>query len=157
MTGSDFRVPTIPLFVELRCNDGRRFGGQVYLPAQSLNRDAPMRVDEWANGPQRFVPFRASEGACRTVINKHQLAVISVPAEANLDEDDLAGCPTYRVVVEIGDLRLEGQVVVDLPPAQQRVVDFLNRPEPFFTLRDGDRHHLVNKHHVTRVIEVPER
>jgi hypothetical protein len=156
MTRSDLRVPTIPLAVELRCVDGRRFAGEVYLPAQSLRQDSPMRAYEWANGPQRFVPFRAHEGACRTVFNKTQLAVMTVSADANHAEHEPADCPVYHVIVEIGDLRLDGQIVVDLPPAQQRLVDLLNGGDTFVTLRDGDRHHLVNKRHVTRVIELPE-
>jgi hypothetical protein len=36
------------------------------------------------------------------------------------------------------------------------VLDILNRPEGFLTLRLGDRHHFVQKRRITRVSEARE-
>ena len=43
-----------------------------------------------------------------------------------------------------------------MPEANRRVLDYLNRPEAFLTLREGDRHHLVRKARITRVVEIRE-
>jgi hypothetical protein len=40
-----------------------------------------------------------------------------------------------------------------MPEEQRRVLDVLNRPGRFLTLRDGARHHLVQKNRITRVQE----
>jgi hypothetical protein len=43
-----------------------------------------------------------------------------------------------------------------MPEEHRRVLDYLNRPGRFLTLRDGDRHHLVQKNRITRVQETRE-
>jgi hypothetical protein len=43
-----------------------------------------------------------------------------------------------------------------MPEGHQRVLDYLNRPDPFLIVRDGDREHLVRKQRITRVIEPRE-
>ena len=43
-----------------------------------------------------------------------------------------------------------------MPENHQRVQDYLNRFELFLILADGPRRHLVQKHHITRVIELRE-
>ena len=58
-----------------------------------------------------------------------------------------------RVRVECGALRVEGDVLVDMPVNQSRILDVLNRPGAFLNVREGDRHHLVRKAGITRVSE----
>ncbi len=65
--------------------------------------------------------------------------------------------PHRRVAVECEARRLEGVLVIDMPSHLSRVLDFLNRSQMFLTLHDDDRHHLVQKERITRVLEVPER
>ena len=40
-----------------------------------------------------------------------------------------------------------------MPSNHARVLDLLNRPGAFLTVRDGERHHLVAKARITRVSE----
>jgi hypothetical protein len=56
-------------------------------------------------------------------------------------------------VLECGSRRFEGDIAIDMPPNQCRVVDHLNRDELFLTLRDGEKHHLIQKRRITQVIE----
>jgi hypothetical protein len=44
-----------------------------------------------------------------------------------------------------------------MPAHLSRVSDFLNRPDPFLIVRDGDRHHLIRKARITRVVEPKEK
>jgi uncharacterized protein (UPF0216 family) len=43
-----------------------------------------------------------------------------------------------------------------MPEGQERLLDFLNLREPFVTVRDGERHHLIRKQRITQVVEVFE-
>jgi hypothetical protein len=60
----------------------------------------------------------------------------------------------FRVAVDAGGTRFEGDVVVDMPPGLQRVADWLNAPGAFLTVRAGLAHHLIQKRHVLRVLEL---
>jgi hypothetical protein len=48
---------------------------------------------------------------------------------------------------------LEGEILYSAPDGETRLVDFLNRPERFLKVWDGDRLFLVNKESVLRVVE----
>ena len=80
--------------------------------------------------------------------------MVTVAASADHDEAmEQAGAPVRRVRVECGALRLEGDVVVDMPANHSRTLDLLNRPGAFLNVREGERHHLVCKSRITRVSE----
>jgi hypothetical protein len=116
-----------------------------------------MRAEEWMNDSTAFFPFLPDDSRTSVLLNKQELLVLSVSASA--DSGDLleeADSPIRRVVVECGGRRLEGSLVIEMPATQSRVLDYLNRPEPFLTLREGERHHLVRKSRITRVVELPE-
>jgi hypothetical protein len=116
-----------------------------------------MRPEEWMNEPALFIPFLPDDQKAPMVINKREVLVISVSADSDFgDIVEGAVVPIRRVIVEAEDRRLEGEIVIDMPTNQTRVLDYLNRPESFLTLRDGDRHHLVQKERITRVIEIRE-
>ena len=61
-----------------------------------------------------------------------------------------------RVQVECRERVVAGLLVIDMPEGHQRVLDYLNRPDAFLIVRDGDREHLVRKQRITRVIEPRE-
>jgi len=105
-----------------------------------------------------FFAFLPDDAKTTILLNKQQVAVVSVPPVHDADaESEDAELPVRRVLLEIGDRgRVEGDLVIDMPLGQRRVLDFLNRAEPFLTLRGGDRWHLVRRSLVTRVIESQE-
>jgi hypothetical protein len=154
----ELRVPTLALDAEALCADGRRFRGRVFLPPNAQAHDGPMRAEEWMNEHAAFFPF-LPEGEARPVLmNKRELLVLTVPAEA--DEGEIpegTESPTRRVAVEAERERLEGEIVIDMPHNQARVLDYVNRPGAFLTLRDGKRHHLVQKERITRIVESGDR
>jgi hypothetical protein len=71
-------------------------------------------------------------------------------------EDEVGIGLERRVVIECGERRIEGLLHIDMPQNLQRLQDYLNRDELFVKLTDGPRHHLVQKHHITRAIEIRE-
>ena len=150
----EFHVPRLLRAAEVLCSDGRVLRGRVFLPATAESHAGAMRAEEWMNEPAAFFPFLPDGEGRPLILNKAQVAVVTVAASADHDETlEQVGPPAKRVRVECGALRLEGDVLVDMPANQSRVLDVLNRPGAFLNVREGDRHHLVRKSGITRVSE----
>jgi hypothetical protein len=153
----ELRVPTVAFPAEAACADGRTFVGRIFVPAAASRHAGAMRAEEWMNDSTGFFPFLPDDSRTSVLLNKQELLVLTVSASA--DSGDLVeevDSPVRRVVVECGGRRLEGKLVIEMPATQSRVLDYLNRPEPFLTLREGERHHLVRKSRITRVVELQE-
>lgn len=161
MTGAyaEYRIPTNALEVEILTADGRTFRGRVFLPDVAATHRGPMRAAEWMNEPTAFFPFLPDDGTGPFLLNRQEVLVFTVAAEADADLDDPEGAGSKRrkVIVECGERRFEGDIVIDMPPHLRRPSDFLNRPDPFLIVEEGDRHHLIRKARITRIIESRER
>jgi hypothetical protein len=153
---SELRVPTVALAAQVVCADGRELGGRLFVPADASRHSGPMRAQEWLNEPPPFFPFDSEEGP-PLLLNKHEVVAVTLDAEADAgDIVEGVEVPMRHVVVECGERRFEGRIAIDMPPNQCRVVDYLNRSELFLTLRDANKHHLIQKQRITRVIETGE-
>jgi hypothetical protein len=151
-----FQVPRLLRGAEVLSADGRVLRGRVFLPATAESHPGAMRAEEWMNEPAPFFPFLPDGEGRPVILNKLQLVVVTVAASADRDEAmDQVGVPMRRVRVECGALRLEGDVLVDMPANHSRILDLLNRPGAFLNVREGERHHLVRKSRITRVSEIP--
>jgi hypothetical protein len=154
---SELRVPTLALAAEVLCADGQTLIGRIFVPATASRHDGPMRPEEWLNDPAPFFPFLPDDTQVPLILNKREILAVSVAADTDVSASpDSAESPTRRVALELEGRRIEGTLVIDMPETQRRVQDYLNRPEPFVTVRDGDRHHLVQKERIARVIEIRE-
>jgi hypothetical protein len=156
-SSNDLRVPVAALPVEVRHLDGRTVAGRIFVPATASRHEGPTRADEWINGSGRFFPFLPNESGQSVLVNKETVLAIAVPAWADeSDPADAVQSPARVVSIECGGVSFQGVVNLDLPAHQGRVLDYLNLPAEFLTLRIAGRHHLINKRHITRVIEVRE-
>jgi len=154
---SELRVPTVALNAEVLCGDGRTFLGRIFVPASALGHAGAMRPEEWMNEHSDFFPFLPDDAEGPVILNRREILIISVPAAADADEVlEEAANPRRRVVIECGGRRLDGVIVIDMPQNQSRVLDYLNRAGGFLTLRAGERHHLIRKGRITRVLELQE-
>jgi hypothetical protein len=154
----DFQVPRLLRHAEVLGTDGRLLRGRVFLPAAAQSHAGAMRAEEWMNDPAAFFPFLPDGEGTPVILNKDRLVVVTVQASADQDQTlDQVATPMRRVAVDCGAVRLEGEVVIDMPANHSRVLDVLNRPGAFLALRSGDVHHLVRKSRITRVREVPDR
>jgi len=153
----ELRVPTVAFPAEAVCADGRSFLGRIFVPAAASRHAGSMRAEEWMNEGTSFFPFLPDDSRTSVLLNKDELLVLSVSASADqggvVEE---AEAPARRVAVECGARCFEGTLLIEMPSNQSRVLDYLNRPGLFLTLREGDRHHLVRKSRITRVVELPE-
>ena len=148
----DLRVPTIAIPAEVLTVDGRTATGRIFVPASAHNHDGPMRAEEWMNEAADFFPFLADDAEAPVLLNRHEVLVLTIPAHADAGDVVPEGLEP-QVVVDCRGRRLSGTVVIDMPEEHRRVLDYLNRPGRFLTLRDGARHHLVQKDRITRVQE----
>ncbi len=149
-----FIVPRLLRAAEVLCTNGRVLRGRVFLPATAQAHPGAMRAEEWMNDAALFFPFLPNGEGSPVILNKAQVVVVTVSAAADRDETlEEVGPPVKRVHVECGSLRLDGDVVVDMPADHSRILDLLNRPGAFLNVREGDRHHLVRKSGITRVSE----
>ena len=153
---SELRVPTMALSAELVCADGRGFTGRIFVPVTASRHSGPMRAEEWINERAPFFPFLPDQAAAPVILNKDEIVVLSVAAEADPHLPDDPASPVRRVIIECGGRTLEGIVALELPADHLRVLDILNGPESFVTLQEGGRHHFVHKKSITRVLEARE-
>jgi hypothetical protein len=150
----EFHVPRLLRAAEVLCADGRVLRGRVFLPASAEKHAGAMRAEEWLNDEAHFFPFLPDGEGRPIILNKAQVVVVTVAESADHDETlEQVGPPMKRVRVECGALRVEGDVLVDMPLNQSRILDLLNRPGAFLNVREGERHHLVRKAGITRVSE----
>jgi hypothetical protein len=149
-----FQVPRLLRAAEVLGADGRVLRGRVFLPATAESHSGAMRAEEWMNDAAPFFPFLPDGEGRPVILNKGQVVVVTVAASADHDEAlEQVGPPVKRVRVECGALRVEGDVLVDMPANHSRILDLLNRPGAFLNVREGERHHLVRKSAITRVSE----
>jgi hypothetical protein len=153
---NELRVPTVALDAEIVCADGTWFVGRIFLPAASSHHDGPMRPSEWMNDDAPFFPFLPANATDAVILNKAEVVVLSVVAEEVDEALTAPDVPHRRVQVECRERIVAGMVVIDLPEGHHRVLDYLNRPDPFLIVHDGDRDHLVRKSRITRVVEPKE-
>jgi hypothetical protein len=156
-SGGEFKVPTVALRAEATMADGRRFRGRIFLPTAAHDHAGSLRAEEWMNDGADFFPFLLDDAGAPVLLNKREVVAVTVPASADRDVTlEAVPLPQRRLALECGARRFEGTIVIDMPENHSRVLDYLNRPGAFLTLRDGERHHLVAKARITRVTETRE-
>lgn len=146
---NELRVPTVALPAEVICSDGRTLLGRIFVPAAASHHEGAMRPEEWINEPHWFFPFLPDDASGPLLLNKEQMVVVSVAFTPFGDYGELE----RSVRIECGEHILEGNLHIDMPANQQRVLDYLNQPPAFVPLFANDRVHLVHKRHVTRLTE----
>ena len=153
----ELRVPTVALTAEMLLADGSDMLGRMFVPAAASRHAGATRPEEWMNEPTDFFPFLPDADPAPIIVNKREVVILSVPASVDADLTlEEADSPRRQVTIECGGRRLAGELVIDMPQNQSRVLDYLNRAGRFVTLRDGDRHHLIQKQRITRVEEPKE-
>jgi hypothetical protein len=154
---SELRVPTQATTAEVRCDDGRILVGRVFIPATASHHTGAMRPHEWLNEGAPFFAFLADESKSTVLLNKQQVAVLTIAPEIEVEEQEKQEDVVVRLVaVDVGDRRIQGRIVIDMPENARRVLDALNQPEAFVTIRGEGRWHLVRKSLITRVVEIEE-
>jgi len=152
----DLAIPTIQLRAEIRYFDERPLSGRIFLPEQAQHHGGPTRPEEWMNEGGPFFPFIPDDSKAAVILNKRYIVVLTVISgyeRLNLPEE--VGVSRY-VQVKCGSLELEGLVYIEMPESHRRLTDWVNRPEPFLMLRDGEVRHFIQKSRITFLTEPAE-
>lgn len=142
----EFRVPTTPVDVELQFVDSRVVRGTVFVPASAS-------VDSWIGEAAMFFPFRPDGATEAELVAKPSVVRLSFTAPAGRDENAPAAVERCPVVIECPGGRFEGEVRLDMPSHQRRVLDYANQSGAFLSLHDGETVHLIQKRRVIRIIQ----
>lgn len=151
----ELRVPTVPLAVVIRYFDERRLEGKVFLPSMAQTHAGPPRAEEWLNKGVQFFPFVPKGEPRAVILNKRYVVMLTIAAPKEQVEALQAGTER-RIKIECGGLALEGSILIDMPTEHSRLFDWINRPEKFLTIRQGDEIHLVQKSRITMLAELME-
>ena len=142
----EFRVPTTSIEVELQFTDSRVQRGAIFVPASQS-------VEAWSSDTAAFFPFRSAGTQGTELIARRFVVRLSYTAPPASGEDTQTTMERCAVVIECPGGRFEGEVILDTPSNQRRLVDYVNQPAAFISLRKGERVHLIQKRLVVRVIQ----
>jgi hypothetical protein len=144
----EFRVPTTPIDVELQFVDGRISRGTVFVPASTP-------VDSWVGEATLFFPFRREGAAEAELVAKRSVVRLSFTPPAAPDPDTAPEVERCRVAIECSGGQFEGEILVDMPSHQRRLLDYINQPAGFVAVHQGGTVHLIQKRLVIRVVQKP--
>ena len=148
-----FRIPKIPVSVEIRTKGGVVLTGSLFLGEGQKGQES---VLELLNGDSRFLVVELESGEV-TFLRLAGLSLVSLrdedafAAHGGLDPfaADLCSEVPLQIVFDDGN-ELAGIASYELPAERCRVQDLLNAPEPFFRFYHDDHLSFVNKWRVAR-------
>jgi hypothetical protein len=142
----EFRVPTTSIEVELQFTDSRVQRGAIFVPASQS-------VEAWSGDTSAFFPFRPAGTQGTELIARRSVVRLSFTSPEVREEDTPTTMERCAVVIECPGGRFEGEVLLDTPTNQRRLVDYVNQPGAFITLHKGEKVHLIQKKLVVRIIQ----
>jgi hypothetical protein len=149
---ADLRVPKREVEVEVMLPGGQARRISVFLAEGAPNRPGPERLSDLLNGSASFIPARDASTGTMTFLNRASIAVARLPAGDEPADESFTIPTEHEVEITLADgTRLAGLVAYVAPASHDRLVDFLNRPEPFLRLLEEGRVALVGRAHVARV------
>lgn len=150
----ELRVPTVATAVRINYFDERELEGKIFLPAMAATHTGPTTPQDWMNKGTPFFPFLPAGAAKTLILNKRYVVVLTILQDP-IGQHETTGVER-KVALECGALQLQGAVMIDMPSEQSRLLDWINRPESFLALKEGDTVHLVQKNRITRLSEIVE-
>ncbi|MBP7149330.1 MAG: hypothetical protein KBD01_17505 [Acidobacteria bacterium] len=150
-----YRVPKVPVAVELVLTGGARVLGNLHVLPQAGLHEGRERVIEILNAPDPFVPI--TSGPEGSLVHKRHivLARVGSPEDAGLTEVDLACNPSIDVDVRLAGLPpVRGSLRIDQPPGHVRLLDHVNAAEEFFPVVTADGAAIVARRHVVEIRQI---
>ncbi len=146
-----FRVPRLRVRAQVHLAGRRLREVSLFLSEYSQLHSGHERPSDVLNAERTFLP--ALDGDTLVFLGLDAIAMVTVACDSEYNDDELSLLEIARqqetdrrveVVLDDGTA-LSGDVAYVLPEGQRRIQDFLNAPERFFRLREGDHARLVNK------------
>ena len=154
MSTEVYRIPRLQFTAEVLLLGQSPRSLNLFLGAWAKSHAGYERPSDLFNGTENFLPALDLAGKPLLLqLDAVQAAAFAADLEFGAEEMramDLTPEHTSAaidIVLEDGT-PLSGIVTYLLPEGQRRVQSFLNLPERFFVLRDGDTAWLINKHRI---------
>ena len=162
MTDSNYRIPKIPVRVEIKVGGHGICPVEIYVAEHVARGFRRQHVADLLAGPEGFLPARDIESDRFAIFSKSvsrwiriPLASGTLPVEESSELADELFEQQQPVEVELDDGEsLSGDLLYSLPSDRARPVDYLNQAERFCRLWTSDYLYLVNKDFIVRVNEV---
>ena len=137
------RMPTQVVMLE-----GIALEGELHLQPSTAFHETRETPLEMLNRPELFFPLSVPG---QGVVFLAKAQVISVAVQGPVSRDPDRESAALHIGLEItmqGGVEYLGDAATELPPNRSRASDFLNSPEPFFSLIVGDATVCLNRAHV---------
>lgn len=144
-----YRVERMKVLVTLKLRGGMEYQGKVFLPPNPSAEPAVHKLRSVLNGFDPFMPVEPQEGA-PILHNKERVIWCRYEGPQGPTLEVLMPRRRVTLILEDGSV-LSGDLVADGPPEQRRVLDCLNRPEPFLLLEARDCDYLVRRDAIVSV------
>jgi hypothetical protein len=150
------QVPKQTLEVELLLAGAAPRHVELFLAEHGSRDFDRQHVLELLGQEGSFLPIGDLESGEREVFNSRAIVWVAIPESSSEGEGSGDELFEHRRSVRVafaGGEWLEGEVLYSAPDAGGRLVDHLNRHEPYFRLWKAEQLFLVNKRWVLRVLE----
>ncbi len=154
-----FRVPKLPVDVELVLDGGEALAGSVHVAADAGSHAGRERVLDLLAGPDPFLPLTGAGGA--RLVLKERIAAVRVGdiVDTGLDESDPHDL-TVRVEVRLAHIPrdraiVRGRLRITMPPGRTRVLDYVNEVGQFFPLQTDDGFVLLARRYAIELRQEP--
>jgi hypothetical protein len=142
-------MTTQRLPVEVCLTDRRTIKGDIHLQPVARMHAGPETPSDLLNRDESFFALML-EGEQPLFVAKGQVLYLELPSQPAIDDPDRASVARrIELEIELADgSKLEGVVMIELPPDRLRALDFLNSAPEFFPLWSPHWVRIVNKHHL---------
>jgi hypothetical protein len=148
---SIYRVEKTELPVMLFQADGSVMKGVVFLSSCTYTHIGQQTLMNLLEEKGNFFPFRSEVGNF-CVTNKSTITHIRFEPPATEAENlESLGDKVEVQITFVGGEQLGGAIVIEMPEGRNRLYDFMNAVEGFFTLTTPEAHYLVNVDQIREV------
>ncbi len=135
--------------VEAHLTDHRVLCGEIHLQMLARHHSGPETTTDFLSREEPFFAL-SLEHEQPVFVAKAQVLYLGLPSQQVIDDPDRAvAAQRIELEIELSDgSRLEGIVMMELPPDRPRALDFLNSAASFFPLWTADAVRLVNRNHI---------
>lgn len=140
---SIYRVEKSEQHVTLFQADGSVMKGVVFLSTSAYTHIGQQTLLDLLKEKGDFFPFRSEAGSF-CVTNKATITHIRYQPFPEAEEMEALGDQVDVKITFVGGEQLGGTIVIEMPEGRNRLFDFVNAVEGFFTLTTPEAHYLVN-------------
>ena len=154
-----YRVPKNQVPVEVRILSGTSMALTLFLSGVAQSHAGTERPSDLLNTGDSFLPALGPDGTL-IFLQKDAIEVVSFSAKHELGGDILmtaalrseqAMSADVSIVLQDGS-ELNGTIRYLMPEGNRRLQDFLNQPDRFLALQDGEMIRLINKRRIERIL-----